>query len=228
MIRIKTTFLLLAVVVSGLSACATAHQQNFKANNINTANEAISDLTATQTPTPNRETNAKSQKTSGKAEQKTQAKSVFPEKERDLQIEKTILKSYKPSSADDMYYHYDKIDLNDDGILDALVFISGSNCGTGGCELDIFKGTKNGYEEMRSYLTRTPIIIDNKKTNGWKDLKILLVGGGITKGYYVRLQFDGKNYPEDEFDLPALKTKETGGIAYLDGIEDYYAGFSLK
>jgi hypothetical protein len=65
-------------------------------------------------------------------------------------------------------------------------------------------------------VTRTPIIVSAQRTKGWNDLIVYAVGGGITRGYYVALRFNGRAYPDNPTVLPALGPRaRIAGKAYL-------------
>jgi hypothetical protein len=96
-------------------------------------------------------------------------------------------------------YYYNRVDLNGDGKLEVLVYLVGGSpsCGTGGCHTLIFKTVGTGYDLVSEIgLTRLPIIVTERKTNGWKDLIILTVGGGARANYWL-VRFNGRTYPEN-------------------------------
>jgi uncharacterized protein len=99
----------------------------------------------------------------------------------------------------------ESIDLNDDGVLDALVLLTGSNwCGTGGCTMVVFQGIGNEFRLVSSSsIIQTPLIVSETRTNGWRDLIVDLRGGGATPGK-VALKFDGKSYPSNPSTEPTL------------------------
>lgn len=93
-------------------------------------------------------------------------------------------------------YQVEYIDLNNDGIDEALVLLSGQYwCGTGGCNLAIFEGTASGYE-LVSHLSiiHAPVWISSEITSGWRDLIVEVSGGGI-EPRHVALKFNGSRYP---------------------------------
>jgi hypothetical protein len=98
------------------------------------------------------------------------------------------------------------IDLNDDDLQDALVLLEDPMffCGTGGCTMLVFKGTKSGFEFVsRSTLIRSPVLVSNTKTHGWRDLIVEVSGGGMAPKQ-VALKFTGGKYPLNPSALPAL------------------------
>ena len=140
----------------------------------------------------------------------------------DAALERAILKTipdYKPESSDDeVSYYYNRVDLNADGKPEVIAHITGRYvCGTGGCDTLIFQPVRGGYRLVSTItLSRTPIIVSPNKTRGWNDLIMYVVGGGITRGYYVTLRFNGRTYPDDPTGLPKMSSKaRITGRAYI-------------
>jgi len=99
-----------------------------------------------------------------------------------------------------------RIDLNGDGIQDALVLLENPTyyCGTGGCTMLVFKGTKSGFEFVSSSsLIRSPVLVSDTKTHGWRDLLVEVSGGGATPKK-VALKFTGSKYPLNPSTQPPL------------------------
>ena len=143
----------------------------------------------------------------------------------DPKLEQAILQDMpeysKVVSDPDHYvrYYYNRIDLNDDGKLEVLVYLVGSyTCGTGGCTTLIFTPTGQDYRLVsRLSLVHDPILVTPHKSAGWKDL-VLLVSGGGAKEQYTRLQFNGRTYtyPENPSGEPTVKPNSTlTGIALV-------------
>jgi putative lipoprotein len=98
------------------------------------------------------------------------------------------------------------IDLNDDGQQDALVLLENPMyyCGTGGCTMLVFKGTKSGFKFVsRSTLIRSPVLVSKTKTHGWRDLVVEVSGGGAAPKR-VALKYTGNKYPLNPSMLPPL------------------------
>lgn len=59
-------------------------------------------------------------------------------------------------------------DLNGDGRLDALAYVSGSGwCGSGGCRLYVLENRGRAYRLVaRTTITRPPIQVLERRTNG--------------------------------------------------------------
>ncbi len=152
-------------------------------------------------------------------------------KNSDEQLEK-VLRKWNEAAAPsaDLRYHYNTADLNGDGKADAIVFVSGNSiCGTGGCQVLIFKGDGKNYALVTEMsVSHPPVFVGATKTNGWRDLVMEVYGGGI-KPYFASLKFDGKTYPENPtVELALPKKSKAKFIEYLSGIEDYETGFELR
>jgi len=124
------------------------------------------------------------------------------------------LLAYLASKGDDPKYanphQTARIDLNGDGLKDALVLLENPMyyCGTGGCTMLVFKGTKSGFEFVsRSSLIRGPVLVSEAKTHGWRDLIVEVSGGGIAPKK-VALKYTGSKYPLNPSTLPALPKKQ--------------------
>jgi hypothetical protein len=134
----------------------------------------------------------------------------------DPELEKAILQTLSDAdfSGGEIRYYYNRVDLNADGNFEAIVHLVGpAICGTGGCNTLILQPARNGYRVVSTIgLTRTPVIVSTQRTRGWSDLVVYVSGGGITRGYYVALRFDGRTYPDNPTVQPALgaRTRITG------------------
>jgi len=95
-------------------------------------------------------------------------------------------------------------DLNADGQVDAIVLLLGSNwCGSGGCNMLVFRGTNDGFTFVSaSTITNEPIRVSPENTQGWKTLIVHSKGKGD-----VLMQFNGTHYPLN----PSLQSKATTG-----------------
>lgn len=124
----------------------------------------------------------------------------------DKALEAAILKA-SPSYTKDIVgrgaapgrYVYSRVDLNGDGRDEVFVYLLGSVfCGTGGCTLQLFTESTDGYALVSEFpVSRTPVIVAATTTGGWNDLFRLESGGGAAAAY-VKHVFDGKAYVERE------------------------------
>ena len=82
------------------------------------------------------------------------------------------------------------------GKRDVVVYLSGNFwCGSGGCTALILERNKSSYRVIQKLtLARLPILILPLKTDGWYDLAMPVVGGGVLSEYFGILRFDGKKY----------------------------------
>jgi hypothetical protein len=91
-------------------------------------------------------------------------------------------------------------DLNDDGHDDAVVIPSGGgSCGSGGCNMLIFRGHGTGFSYVcGSTITNEPVMVLPEKAHGWHTL--IVSTGGLGP---VSMKFDGHRYPLN----PSLQPK---------------------
>jgi len=157
-------------------------------------------------------------------------RNVKPEKVRDRQLERAILRSVEAlqDARAPTFYTYDRVDLDGDGVPETIVHVDGRDvCGTGGCSTLIFRKREGDYKLISDIaLTRTPIAVSPIRSHGWRDLIVLVVGGGIQPGYYAVLSFDGSSYPENPSVPPAQPLiHNVASTAYLAGTNT--RGFQL-
>lgn len=114
-------------------------------------------------------------------------------------------------SADDQPVRYNLAwaDLNGDGRPEAIVYLFGGGwCGSGGCQMYVLQTQGQGFRlRATTTITRLPIYVLNTHTNGWRDVSVNVAGGGITRGYQARLQFDGWKYLSNPSMAYALRGK---------------------
>jgi hypothetical protein len=77
-------------------------------------------------------------------------------------------------------------------------------CGSGGCNLEVLVPRGASYRVVCTMnITRLPIRVLQKKTNGWHALGVWVQGGGIQPGYEAELDFNGRKYPGNPSVPPA-------------------------
>ena len=112
-------------------------------------------------------------------------------------------------------YQYVRVDLNDDGLRDALMLLNrpyGYWCGTHGCTMLVFKAHSDKFTLVNAIQpVRAPVHISVMKSNGWKNL-VMRVSGRWDKAKDVALLFDGKKYPSDPSKLPPFPKKNYSGF----------------
>jgi len=105
------------------------------------------------------------------------------------------IRSYTRESALPRF-QYALVDLNEDGLLDAVVLLTDRAwCGSGGCTMLIFKGSSGGFALVsRTAICNAPIRLSAEVRHGWHTLLVSVKGGGITPGS-VLMRFDGTKFP---------------------------------
>jgi hypothetical protein len=83
-------------------------------------------------------------------------------------------------------------DLNGDGRANTIVLLlGGSWCGSGGCNMLVFRGSKDGFTLVSgSTITNAPIRVSPEKQQGWRTLIVFAKGKGD-----VLMRFNGTRYP---------------------------------
>lgn len=129
--------------------------------------------------------------------------------EREHKLYGATLRKIDPSTYK---FKYALVDLNGDGINDAVVYLTGNNwCGSGGCTMRVMKGTKSGFVYLSGTLrVFTPIEVLTPKSHGWKSLAI-----GLRSGSLGVLKFNGQRYPLSPPDHPAPVSKLRGNIKLI-------------
>jgi heat shock protein HslJ len=150
----------------------------------------------------------------------------------DPELEAAILKA-SPSYTRDVVeagggtgagrYVYGRVDLDGDGRDEVFVYTLGSIfCGTGGCDLLLFTRGEDGYRLVDEFsISRLPVVVSARRTNGWSDIFRLESGGGAPASY-VRHAFDGERYVEKERSpadkVPAGRSYLAGDLTFDEGI----------
>lgn len=109
------------------------------------------------------------------------------------------------------HFKYALVDLNGDGIKDAVVYLTGEWCGSGGCTMRIMKGTQSGF----SYLCGTlrvfpPVQLLASKSHGWKSIVV-----GLRSGGSGILKFNGQRYPLSPPDHRAPNSELSGAVTLI-------------
>jgi hypothetical protein len=102
------------------------------------------------------------------------------------------------------------VDLKDNGTQEVIVYVTGRSwCGSGGCNMLILAPRASTYKVItHTTITRPPIRVLTTKSNGWHDISVRVVGGGIIDGYDAKLSFDGRKYPSNPFVPPGRRVGE--------------------
>jgi hypothetical protein len=111
-------------------------------------------------------------------------------------------------------FKYALVDLNGDGIPDAIVYFTGQeDCGTGGCRMQVYKGTNSGFDFVSGTLrVFPPILVLPASTHGWRSLAVALREGGSGV-----LSFNGQRYPLSPPDgHPASASELDGSMTLIE------------
>ena len=122
-----------------------------------------------------------------------------------------------------VYYRYNHVDLNGDGVTEILLHVDGrSVCESGGCPLLVLRLLDNVYTPISTIaVTTRPIVVSDNRTNGWNDLILWQRRyGDSDRSQFVVLSYDSGVYPENPLASPARPlTERTRGTAYMSDIE---------
>lgn len=93
-------------------------------------------------------------------------------------------------------------DLNDDGIDEAIVYLTDRDwCGSGGCTLLVLRKLLSSWQLVsKTTVVNTPIRALNDKAHGWRTLTVTVRGGGVGRPHEAALRFDGHSYPTNPSD----------------------------
>lgn len=94
--------------------------------------------------------------------------------------------------VDHLSFRFGLVDLNSDGLDDAVVLLNGPEwCGSGGCNMLVFRGTARGFSFLSSStITVAPILVCSEAPHGWRTLIVSSNGVGE-----VLMRFNGSRYP---------------------------------
>jgi hypothetical protein len=143
---------------------------------------------------------------------------------RDPAIEAIVLKyAADRGQRGVMYYRYNRVDLNADGVPEVLLHVDGGSvCQRGGCPLLVLRVLDNVYTPISTIsLTSRPIVVSENRTGGWNDLILWQRRyGDSDRSQYVVLSYDSGAYPANPSMPPARPlTDRPRGTAYMSDIE---------
>lgn len=97
------------------------------------------------------------------------------------------------------------LDLDGEGRNEAVVYLQDRHfCGTGGCGMQILTRRAEGWRVVSSTaIGWPPIRALETRSHGWRDLSVVVAGGGVIPGYEALLAFDGRTYPDNPSVPPA-------------------------
>jgi hypothetical protein len=115
-------------------------------------------------------------------------------------------------------YTWNRVDLTGDGRAEVVAQVVGPMfCGTGGCPLLIFREPSPGRMQLVTQmgLFKDPLIVAERRHNGWKEL-ITRVRVDAGTSYYTVLRHDGRTYPTNPSVAPAIPLRRPEpGTGYL-------------
>ena len=106
-----------------------------------------------------------------------------------------------------------EVDLHGGSRPDVIVYITSRDfCGSGGCNTLVLERTRRGFRTvMNTTITRSPIRVLETRTHEWRDLGVMVAGGGILRPYEARLRFNGRRYPPNPTVPPAEPLAQISG-----------------
>jgi hypothetical protein len=108
-------------------------------------------------------------------------------------------------------------DLNADGVDEIILRATDPSwCGSGGCTLFILAHERSSFRIItRTTITKLPIRLLASSTNGWRDLSVVVQGGGIMEAQVMKLSFDGNSYPSNPSMPLASRMSEPSGTILI-------------
>lgn len=111
--------------------------------------------------------------------------------------EVTNFVSQKGAPPNSVYDHV-RVDLNGDGLRDALVLFKLPHtywCGWDGCGLAVFKASPNKFSFMSQINgVRGPLYVSRTGNDGWRDI-ILRLSGTNMRDKNILMAYNGASYP---------------------------------
>lgn len=96
-------------------------------------------------------------------------------------------------------YSYRFVDLNNDAVDDAIVFLQGSSwCGPDGCTMLVLQGEGEGFKVVSKVSeVLAPVRVSETLSHAWRDIIV------HSNDEEKLLQFDGSGYPPKAAEQPA-------------------------
>jgi hypothetical protein len=122
-------------------------------------------------------------------------------------LKEFLQETLKDHAHEEARYSSATVVLHDE-IKDILVYLSGNRyCGSGGCTALLLEPDGAAFRiATKLTITRLPIRVLESRTNGWRDITVLVAGGG-TSGHRVILKYNGHSYPGDPSMAPAVSAE---------------------
>jgi hypothetical protein len=121
-------------------------------------------------------------------------------------------------STTDVQFRAAETDLNRDGRNEIVVYVTSPEyCGSGGCFLLVLERADGGYRTvMRASITRLPIRVLDTQHHGWKDIGVMVGGGGVYPQYEAAMEFNGRRYPSNPTMPPAHRVNHPIGTILIE------------
>ncbi len=104
-------------------------------------------------------------------------------------------------------YQYTRMDLNGDGLREALVLFNLPHsywCGWSGCTLAVFEAQDNSFRVVsETSRIRGPLVVGSTSTNGWEDIGVRISGTDMADRN-VLLKYNGFGYPDNPLNEDSL------------------------
>jgi hypothetical protein len=125
------------------------------------------------------------------------------------------VRGYSGSSSTPSF-EYALVDLNKDGVPDAIVLLTDREwCGSGGCTMLILRGTAGGFTSVsKASVSNQPIKVSSEHQNGWRALLVWVAGGGVRPGFAL-MRFNGTRYPFNPTFQPRATARQVEAAAAL-------------
>ena len=138
----------------------------------------------------------------------------------DAEVPESLVRSVQRLGASGNEYAVARHDLNQDGVAEALVFLTGQDqCGSGGCPLLVLRPAGNSWHLVtRISIVKPPIRALARRHDGWESIGVKVSGGGIVQPYEAVLDFGRKGYPTNPTVPPAHPSRTAiDGVVLISG-----------
>jgi hypothetical protein len=102
------------------------------------------------------------------------------------------------------------VDLSAGHSREVIVYLWGRGwCGTGGCVALVLAPSGTSYRVVTKITNaRLPIRVLITRSHGWRDITVIVAGGGIMQPHEAKLSFNGRTYPRNPSVAPARELTE--------------------
>jgi hypothetical protein len=109
-------------------------------------------------------------------------------------------------------------DLNGDGREEAIVSLySGMFCGSGGCALYIYTPAGASWREVAELtIVNAPVRMLATRSRGWRDLAVVVRGGGMDRPHEAWIRFNGRTYASNPSLAPRVRGHVAGRVLIRD------------